>query len=131
MGAMERSMRRVLALACLVYLAMALGLLGVPNFVGNAIGQPPGQEWGLRLAGAFALGLAGQSWLVRRADAAAIRGASLMTFVACAAICIIVAALPGSWTGARWAVVAVLGVLGLTGLGLTMASLRHGHVLER
>lgn len=123
-------MRRLLAMAFLAFLAMALPLLAVPDLVGGAIGAPAGRGWSLRLAGALALGLAGQAWLVRRADAAAIRGASLVTFVACAGVCIALATVPGPWTGARWAVAGILGALGLAALILTMAALRQGHVLD-
>jgi hypothetical protein len=131
MSAMERSMRRVQGLACLVFLVTAIALLAAPDLVASGIGVDGDANWGLRLAGAVSLGLAGQSWMVRRADAAGIRGASLVSFVVSAAVCILITTLPAPWVTARWAVLAAFALLSVTCLALTVMALRRGHVLDR
>lgn len=105
----ETALRRVLAAGAGVFLLSALCLLVGPAAFADALGLAAGSsvEWALRMVGACLLAVAGLMWLVRRADDAAVRGASAVMLVAGGAMTVLTIVMPGTWAVARWAYLAV------------------------
>lgn len=54
-------------------------------------------EWALRVAGAVLIGLAGQSWLVRRAGDHPVMGASAMALITSGLLGVLMVTMPGGW----------------------------------
>lgn len=100
-----RVIRVVLALGSLVFLVSAVFLLLAPSTFSTALGMvdSDGVDWSMRMIGACLLGLAGQMWLVRRADDASVRGAAAVMVVAGGVMTILTLVIPADWTPVRWA----------------------------
>lgn len=119
------AIRRVLAAGSAVFAVSAVALLVAPGLFAGALGLPDdidGLGWALRMTGAALLGLAGQMWLVRRADDASVRGAAAVMILAGGAMTVLTLAIPAGWTLVRWA---YLGV-GLAFVVAYVALLRMG-----
>lgn len=93
----------VVGLLLLIAPANAAGWLGLPYL------DPT--EWALRVAGAVLLGLAGQSWLVRRAGEHPVMGASAVTVATAALLAMLLITMPGDW---GWLRIACLAMCALT-----------------
>jgi hypothetical protein len=101
-----RIIRGVLAAGALVFLVSAVALLVAPGWFAEALGLRPSieGEWALRMVGAALVALAGQMWLVRRGDRAAVRGAAAVMIVGGGLMTLLTVFLPadGGWTLFRW-----------------------------
>ncbi len=111
-----RMIRGVLGVGAAVFLISAIALLVLPATLAGLLGLQSGEsvDWVMRMLGAALLALAGQMWLVRRADHAAVRGAGAVMIVAGGLMTILTVTLPGDWTLLRWAYL---------GFGLTFVAL--------
>jgi len=101
-----RVIRGVLAAGAVVFAVSALVALVVPGLLADGLGLRPSVEgeWALRMVGACLVALAGQMWLVRRADAPAIRGAAVVMIVGGGLMTLLTVFLPADagWTLLRW-----------------------------
>lgn len=100
--------RSVLGIGATVFLLSAISLLVLPGTFAGLLGLQTGEsvDWVMRMLGAALLALAGQMWLVRRADDAGVRGAGAVMIVAGGLMTILTVTLPGEWTLLRWAYLA-------------------------
>lgn len=100
--------RSVLGIGATVFLLSAISLLVLPGTFAELLGLQAGEsvDWVMRMLGAALLALAGQMWLVRRADDAGVRGAGAVMIVAGGLMTILTVTLPGEWTLLRWAYLA-------------------------
>lgn len=100
--------RVVLGTGAAVFLLSALCLILLPGVFAELLGlvSSEGLDWVMRMLGAALLALAGQMWLVRRADDAGVRGAGAVMIVAGGLMTILTVTLPGEWTLLRWAYLA-------------------------
>jgi peptidoglycan/LPS O-acetylase OafA/YrhL len=101
-----RAIRGVLAAGAAVFAVSALVALVAPGLLADGLGLRPSVEgeWALRMVGACLVALAGQMWLVRRADAPAIRGAAVVMIVGGGLMTVLTVFLPADsgWTLVRW-----------------------------
>lgn len=101
-----RYIRAVLAAGSLVFAVSSLALLVAPGWFADALGLRPSveAEWALRMVGAVLVALAGQMWLVRRADRPGIRGAAAVMIVGGGLMTLLTVFLPADqdWTLVRW-----------------------------
>lgn len=101
-----RAIRGVLAAGAAVFALSAVVALVVPGLLADGLGLRPSVEgeWALRMVGACLVALAGQMWLVRRADAPAIRGAAVVMIVGGGLMTLLTVFLPADegWTLLRW-----------------------------
>ena len=101
-----RYIRAVLAVGSLVFAVSSLALLVAPGWFADALGLRPSveAEWALRMVGAVLVALAGQMWLVRRADRPGIRGAAAVMIVGGGLMTLLTVFLPADqdWTLVRW-----------------------------
>jgi hypothetical protein len=108
-----RLARIALAVSALVF--VALGLLFLVDPVRAAawldLDHLDPTEWALRVAGAAIIGLAGQTWLVRRASDHPVMGASAMTLITSGVLGVLLITMPGGWGGLR---IALLGFCAVT-----------------
>ncbi|MEK9809083.1 MAG: hypothetical protein VW362_01450 [Candidatus Nanopelagicales bacterium] len=103
-----RLARIALAVSALIF--VALGLLFLLDPVRAAawleLDHLDPTEWALRVAGAVIIGLAGQTWLVRRAGDHPVMGASAMTLITSGLLGVLLITMPGGW---GWLRIAMLG----------------------
>ena len=101
-----RYIRGVLAAGALVFAVSSVALLVLPGWFAEALGMRPSveAEWALRMVGACLVALAGQMWLVRRADRPGIRGAAAVMIVGGGLMTLLTIFLPADqdWTLVRW-----------------------------
>ena len=101
-----RAIRGVLAAGAAVFALSAVVALVVPGLLADGLGLRPSVEgeWALRMVGACLVALAGQMWLVRRADAPAIRGAAVVMIAGGGLMTLLTVFLPADegWTLLRW-----------------------------
>ena len=101
-----RAIRGVLAVGASIFAVSAIVLLVLPAFFAELLGlrSSPELEWALRMMGAVLVALAGQMWLVRRADRAAIRGAASVMILGGGLMTLLTVFLPADdgWTLMRW-----------------------------
>ena len=101
-----RYIRGVLAAGSLVFAVSSVALLVLPGWFADALGLRPSveAEWALRMVGAVLVALAGQMWLVRRADRPGIRGAAAVMIVGGGLMTLLTVFLPADqdWTLVRW-----------------------------
>lgn len=101
-----RAIRAVLAVGAGVFAISALLLLVLPGVFADLLGLRSSVEleWALRMMGAVLVALAGQMWLVRRADRAAVRGAASVMILGGGLMTLLTIFLPAdsSWTLVRW-----------------------------
>jgi len=101
-----RYIRGVLATGALVFAVSSVALLVLPGWFAEALGMRPSveAEWALRMVGACLVALAGQMWLVRRADRPGIRGAAAVMIVGGGLMTLLTIFLPADqdWTLVRW-----------------------------
>jgi len=107
-----RIARVALAVCSLGFLAGALLLMIDPTRAADWLMLPhmDPTEWALRLAGAALLGLAGQTWLVRRAGDHPVMGSSAVTVVTVVALGGLMLAMPGEWGWLRWVTLVLCGL---------------------
>lgn len=100
-----RSIRIVLGAGASVFLVSSVALLFLPGTFAGLLGLVSTGEldWVMRMLAAALLALAGQMWLVRRADDPAVRGAGAVMIIAGGLMTILTVTLPGEWTLLRWA----------------------------
>ena len=101
-----RYIRGVLAAGALVFAVSSVALLVLPGWFAEELGMRPSveAEWALRMVGACLVALAGQMWLVRRADRPGIRGAAAVMIVGGGLMTLLTIFLPADqdWTLVRW-----------------------------
>lgn len=101
-----RVIKAVLAAGASVFAVSAVALLVAPGWFGELLGLRPAieGEWALRMVGACLVALAGQMWLVRRADRAGVRGAAAVMIVGGGLMTLLTVFVPadGGWTLFRW-----------------------------
>ena len=101
-----RYIRGVLAAGALVFAFSSVALLVLPAWFAEALGMRASveAEWALRMVGACLVALAGQMWLVRRADRPGIRGAAAVMILGGGLMTLLTVFLPAEeqWTFMRW-----------------------------
>lgn len=101
-----RTIKIVLAAGAAVFAVTAVVLLVLPGLFADLLGLRSSVEleWALRMMGAVLVALAGQMWLVRRADRAAIRGAAAVMILGGGLMTLLTVFLPAEsdWTLMRW-----------------------------
>src|SRR6056297_543275 len=126
-----RVIRGVLAAGALVFAASAIALLVAPGWFGELLGLRPsvGGEWALRMLGAALVALAGQMWLVRRGDRAAVRGAAAVMLLGGGLMTLLTVFLPADdgWTLFRWLYLLFGSSFMIAYAGLLYWALRDNH----
>lgn len=99
-----RIARMALAACALAFAAAGLLLLADPTRALDwlALQHMDPTEWAMRVAGALLVGLAGQTWLVRRAGDHPVMGSSAVTLITVAILGVLLAIMPGDWGWLRW-----------------------------
>jgi peptidoglycan/LPS O-acetylase OafA/YrhL len=90
----------ILGLGALVFAVSAVALLFAPELLGRWLGLSETDDvaWTLRLMGAVLVALAGQMFLVRRADERTVRTAALVMILGGGLMTIVTFIAPGEWT---------------------------------
>ncbi len=126
-----RVIRGVLAAGALVFAASAIALLVAPGWFGELLGLRPSVEgeWALRMLGAALVALAGQMWLVRRGDRAAVRGAAAVMLLGGGLMTLLTVFLPADdgWTLFRWLYLLFGSSFMIAYAGLLYWALRDNH----
>lgn len=107
-----RLARIALAVGALAFLAFGLLLLSDPVRAAAwfDLDHLDPTEWALRVAGAVLIGLAGQTWLVRRAGDHPVMGGSAMALITTGMLGVLMVTMPGGW---GWLRIVLLGFCAL------------------